>query len=148
MTNEAAGRVSMLRGDAEEPALLVRRLANTGDAVLYVHGATFPSSLSVGYRFADRSWMDDLAAAGFDIWAFDFAGFGGSDRPREMDDDAHGPPIGCAPDAARGVAAKWGSPLPLDRLVRDTRRQRQRHPVGGHHDRVRDVNHAGGEIGD
>lgn len=118
MTNEAAGRVSMLRGDAEEPALLVRRLANTGDAVLYVHGATFPSSLSVGYRFADRSWMDDLAAAGFDIWAFDFAGFGGSDRPREMDDDAHGPPIGCAPDAARQIERV------VDHIVATTHRER------------------------
>jgi pimeloyl-ACP methyl ester carboxylesterase len=117
MTTEAAGRVSMLRGDAEEPALLVRRLANTGAAVLYVHGATFPSSLSVGYRFADRSWMDDLAAAGFDIWVFDFAGFGGSDRPREMDNDANGPPVGRASDAARQIERV------VDHIVATTRRE-------------------------
>ena len=51
-----------------------------GVPVLYVHGATFPSALSVAYRFGGRSWMDDLAACGFDVWAVDFAGYGGSDR--------------------------------------------------------------------
>lgn len=66
---------------AGEPALQLRRLAAAGPPVLYVHGATFPAALSVGYRFADGiSWEDSLQAVGFDVWSFDFAGFGGSQR--------------------------------------------------------------------
>ncbi|MBO9624474.1 MAG: alpha/beta hydrolase [Sphingomonas sp.] len=66
------------------PGLLVRRLQGPGAPVLYVHGATFPSALSVGWRIDGRSWMDDLHERGFDVWAFDFAGYGGSDRPAGM----------------------------------------------------------------
>ena len=29
-------------------------------AVLYIHGATFPSALSIAYRFDGRSWRDAL----------------------------------------------------------------------------------------
>jgi pimeloyl-ACP methyl ester carboxylesterase len=54
-------------------------------AVLYVHGATFPSALSIAYRFDGRSWRDALCEAGFDVWGFDFHGFGASDRYPEMD---------------------------------------------------------------
>ncbi len=49
-------------------------------AVLYIHGATFPSELAVGFRFDGFSWADDLEGAGFDVWALDFAGFGQSQR--------------------------------------------------------------------
>lgn len=48
--------------------------------VLYVHGATFPCALSVGFKFDGQSWADDLADAGFDVWGLDFIGFGASDR--------------------------------------------------------------------
>lgn len=48
--------------------------------VLYVHGATFPADLSIGFKFDGWSWADDLQAVGFDVWAFDFIGFGSSDR--------------------------------------------------------------------
>jgi pimeloyl-ACP methyl ester carboxylesterase len=56
--------------------------------VLYVHGATFPSALSIAHRFDGRSWRDALNEAGFDVWALDFHGFGFSDAYREMDDPA------------------------------------------------------------
>ncbi|MHB8449658.1 MAG: alpha/beta fold hydrolase [Mycobacteriales bacterium] len=70
-------------------------------AVLYVHGATFPSALSVGYRLDGRSWVDDLSATGFDVWAFDFAGFGSSARyPRQDREPAGLAPLGRAPEAA------------------------------------------------
>jgi pimeloyl-ACP methyl ester carboxylesterase len=49
--------------------------------VLYVHGATFPSALSVGWRMQGVSWLDALQKDGFDAWALDFAGYGNSDRP-------------------------------------------------------------------
>jgi pimeloyl-ACP methyl ester carboxylesterase len=93
-------------GDESAATLLVSRWPGAGDPVLYVHGGTFPSALSVGYRFGGRSWADHLHDGGFDVWAFDFIGFGGSARPAAMNAPAAGaPPIGRAPDAARQIAA-------------------------------------------
>lgn len=64
------------------PRLQMRRRRGRGRPVIYIHGATFSSALSVGYRFADGlSWEDSLHRAGFDVWALDFEGFGGSARP-------------------------------------------------------------------
>jgi pimeloyl-ACP methyl ester carboxylesterase len=84
-----------------------RRGPGTGRApVLFVHGSSFPSALAAAFRFDGASWMDDLAARGFDVWALDFLGYGGSDRYPEMRDPptAH-PPLGRAPLAARQIAA-------------------------------------------
>lgn len=100
-----AGEVMRLAGTAERPGLLVRRAAGAGPSVVYVHGATFPSALSVAYRFDGRSWLDDLQERGFDAWGFDFAGYGGSDRPASFSGPAHGnPPSGRAPEAAQQLA--------------------------------------------
>jgi pimeloyl-ACP methyl ester carboxylesterase len=52
--------------------------------VLYIHGATFPSALSIAHRFDGHSWRDNLNAAGYHVWGLDFLGFGGSDRYPEM----------------------------------------------------------------
>jgi pimeloyl-ACP methyl ester carboxylesterase len=60
-----------------------RRDLATG-IVLYVHGATFPSALSIAHRFDGRSWRDELNDAGFHVWGLDFLGFGESDRYLEM----------------------------------------------------------------
>jgi hypothetical protein len=38
--------------------------------VLYVHGATFPSALSIAHRFDGKSWRDALDEAGFDVWGW------------------------------------------------------------------------------
>jgi pimeloyl-ACP methyl ester carboxylesterase len=86
-------KVSAHRGDAKyfdlpgSPRIQVRRRRHKGrPSVLYIHGTTFPSALSVGYRFADgKAWEDSLHEAGFDVWALDFQGFGGSERPLEFD---------------------------------------------------------------
>lgn len=74
--------------------------------VLYVHGATFPSGLSIAHRFDGRSWRDALCDAGLDVWGLDFYGFGHSDRYAEMDDpaEAHAP-LGLAEAATEQVAA-------------------------------------------
>ncbi|SEC29172.1 alpha/beta hydrolase [Bradyrhizobium erythrophlei] len=89
-----------------DDTLLLRHWPGAGDPVLYVHGATFPSALSVGYRFGGRSWADDLNAASFDVWGFDFTGFGGASRPRQMSMPASGvAPFGRAPEAAIQVGA-------------------------------------------
>ena len=91
--------------------LFLRRLPsvlNSGPKriVLYVHGATFPSGLSVAHRFDGRSWRDALCEAGFDVWALDFQGFGGSDRYREMVGDAEDhDPLCRTDDASEQLAA-------------------------------------------
>jgi pimeloyl-ACP methyl ester carboxylesterase len=75
-------------------------------AVLYVHGATFPSALSIAHRFDGKSWRDNLNEAGFDVWGLDFYGFGHSDRYPEMDQPAvHNAPLCVAEDAAEQVEA-------------------------------------------
>lgn len=74
--------------------------------VLFVHGSSFPSALAFAYKFDGVSWMDDLTNRGFDVWAFDFLGYGGSDRYPEMRDAATAnPPLGRAPVAAVQIAA-------------------------------------------
>jgi pimeloyl-ACP methyl ester carboxylesterase len=75
-------------------------------SVLYIHGATFPSALSIAHRFDGRSWRDALNEAGFDVWGLDFYGFGQSDRYPEMDQAASDhSPLGVADDAVKQVEA-------------------------------------------
>jgi pimeloyl-ACP methyl ester carboxylesterase len=75
-------------------------------AVLYVHGATFPSALSIAHRFDGTSWRDALGEAGFDVWGLDFYGFGHSGRYPEMDQPAaDNSPLCVAEDAARQLEA-------------------------------------------
>jgi pimeloyl-ACP methyl ester carboxylesterase len=74
-------------------------------AVLNVHGGTFPSALSIAHRFDGYSWRDALCEAGFDVWGFDFHGFGLSDRYPEMSEapDSHSS-LCRAEDASEQVA--------------------------------------------
>jgi pimeloyl-ACP methyl ester carboxylesterase len=66
--------------------------------VLYVHGCTFPSALSVAHRFDGRSWRDELCAAGFHVHGFGRL----SDPYPEMEQPAESmPPLGRAEDASR-----------------------------------------------
>ena len=92
--------------------MFVRRLASASPSgaerrpVLYVHGATFPSALSIAHRSDGRSWRDALCAAGFDVWGLDFHGFGGSDPYPEMAEPAHAHgPLCLAADAEAQLAA-------------------------------------------
>lgn len=95
-----AGRELVVVHQPPAPDVAVRGCA------LYVHGATFPSGLAVGFKFDGLSWMDDLASAGIDAWAFDFQGYGGSSRYREMNDaPAANGPLGRAPIAAEQIEA-------------------------------------------
>ncbi len=97
-------------GTAWQPALLVREQtiapADRAHPVLYVHGGTFPSASSVMFRFNGVSWADELNKAGFSVWSFDFAGFGGSERYPGMaaQTPAPGEPLGRAPEAAQQIA--------------------------------------------
>ena len=60
--------------------------------VLYVHGATYPASTSFDLPLDGMSWMDYLAARGYDVYLLDVRGYGRSTRPPEMTQppSAHG----------------------------------------------------------
>ena len=74
--------------------------------VLYVHGGTFPSALSIAHRFDRHSWRDALCEAGFHVWGLDFHGFGASDRYPEMAQPAEAnPPLGRAAECSRQLEA-------------------------------------------
>ncbi|MBX6370423.1 MAG: alpha/beta fold hydrolase [Rhodospirillales bacterium] len=86
--------------------LPARRGVDGGVPVLYVHGATFPSALSIAHRFDGHSWRDALVGAGFDVWGMDFLGFGHSGRYPEMAAPAEAfPPLGRAEEASEQIAA-------------------------------------------
>ena len=90
-------------------SLFLRYMAPQGGGgrhVLYVHGGTFPSALSIAHRFDGRSWRDVLCAAGFHVWGLDFHGFGASDRYPEMAEPAEAhPPLGPTADCSRQLEA-------------------------------------------
>jgi len=116
-------------------------------SLLYIHGATFPSALSIGFKLDGYSWMDNLADSGFNVWALDFIGYGASARynpmPRaEREGEPYGhceqavEQINCAIDFIRDhdnvekvsmIAHSWGTipaarfagenPARVDRLV-------------------------------
>lgn len=79
--------------------LRARDVVSRGAPVLLLHGSTLPGSLAFAARFDGLSWMDDLAARGFDVWTVDIRGYGGSWKPV---DDGRRP---CAPvaDTAQAV---------------------------------------------
>ncbi len=54
--------------------------------VLYVHGATYPSETAFDLRLDGVSWMEYIAARGYDVWLLDLRGYGRSTRPKEMSD--------------------------------------------------------------
>lgn len=52
--------------------------------VLYVHGATYPSETAFDLKLDGLSWMEYIAARGYDVWLVDLRGYGKSSRPAEM----------------------------------------------------------------
>lgn len=77
-----------------------------GEAVLFVHGASFPTMLAFGFEFAPGdSWMTFMAARGYLACGLDFLGFGASSRPPAMTQPADaGAPVTRAPEAAQQIA--------------------------------------------
>lgn len=62
--------------------------------IVMVHGATFSSGSLYDVPFAGFSFMDYLAAGGYDVFAVDVRGYGRSSRPPEMEvDGALNPPL-------------------------------------------------------
>jgi pimeloyl-ACP methyl ester carboxylesterase len=54
--------------------------------VLFVHGATYPAHTSFDLKLDGVSWMEHIAARGYDVYLLDLRGYGKSTRPKEMDD--------------------------------------------------------------
>jgi len=87
--------------------------------VLYVHGGTFPSALSIAHRLDGQSWRDALCAAGFHVWGLDFHGFGrlSDPYPEMLSPAKDAPPLGrvgeaCSQleQAVRFIRAHHGGP--------------------------------------
>lgn len=81
-----------------------------GQAVLFVHGASFPTMLAFGFEFAPGdSWMDFAAKQGLLACGLDFTGFGASSRPEAMAHAAEdSAPATRAPEAAQEIAVAAG----------------------------------------
>lgn len=58
------------------------------NVVLFVHGATYPAETAFDLQLEGQSWMDYIAARGYDVWLVDIRGYGKSSRPAEMDQPA------------------------------------------------------------
>ncbi|MDF1721640.1 MAG: alpha/beta hydrolase [Minwuia sp.] len=86
-------------------ALRNKHVNPDGPPVLFVHGATYPSTIMFDYPVDGVSWMDWMAARGFDVWCIDLPGYGLSDRPLEMTVPAdQNAPVVTTADAERDVA--------------------------------------------
>ena len=69
--------------------------AHAAGDVIYVHGATFGTDLSIFHRFDGRSWADAINDIELSVWGFDLPGYGRSEgypadvgRPAGRIDDA------------------------------------------------------------
>ena len=72
---------------------------------IFQHGATYGGE-AFDLPFGGLSWMDYVAARGFDCYALDLPGYGRSARPVQMDEPAdRNPPFMRTPDAARCLGA-------------------------------------------
>jgi pimeloyl-ACP methyl ester carboxylesterase len=62
--------------------------------LLYVHGSTYPAETAFDLRVGGVSWMEYIAARGYDVYLVDVRGYGRSTRPPEMDQPAGAnPPV-------------------------------------------------------
>ncbi len=73
--------------------------------VIFQHGATYGCE-AFDLPFGGQSWMDYVAARGFDCYALDLPGYGRSQRPPQMNEPASSnPPFMRTPDAAACLGA-------------------------------------------
>jgi pimeloyl-ACP methyl ester carboxylesterase len=71
-----------------------------GRTLLYVHGTSQAAEATFDLRLDGLSWMDYLAACGWDVWLVDLRGYGRSTRPHEMALPAEANPPICTTDVA------------------------------------------------
>lgn len=83
--------------------------AGPRQTVLLVHGLTYASSAVFDLPLGGESWMDVMAARGFDVWSVDIRGYGRSTRPPQMAQPAAAnPPVLDAAIATRDLADAVG----------------------------------------
>jgi pimeloyl-ACP methyl ester carboxylesterase len=64
------------------------------EVVLFVHGATFPSTPDFDLQYKDYSWADWMVRRGYAVYMFDKRNYGGSTREKAMDEPAaNHPPL-------------------------------------------------------
>jgi len=85
--------------DAVDPGikLFVREKMQAGNTtftkdniVLFLHGATYPSTPDFDLQFKDYSWADRLVKQGFVVYMVDYRNYGFSTREKAMDQPAKG----------------------------------------------------------
>lgn len=77
---------------------------NADRIVIMQHGATYGSA-AFDLPFGGLSWMDYIAARGFDVYCLDLPGYGRSERPPQMRAPAaNNPPFMRTPEAADALA--------------------------------------------
>jgi pimeloyl-ACP methyl ester carboxylesterase len=74
--------------------------------VLFVHGSTYPAETAFDLPLGGMSWMDYIAARGYDVYLLDVRGYGKSTRPKEMSDKPEAsPPIVRSVTAVKDVSS-------------------------------------------
>ena len=74
--------------------------------LVFVHGATYPAHTAFDLKLDGMSWMDYIAARGYDVYLLDLRGYGKSTRPKEMAEDAKAnPPIVRGDTAVRDIGS-------------------------------------------
>ena len=56
--------------------------------VVFVHGSTYPAHTAFDLPLGGQSWMEYIAARGYDVYLIDLRGYGKSTRPKEMGEKA------------------------------------------------------------
>ena len=113
----AAGKIQMneymVQSDTPGISLYVRNKHLAGmkkftaeKTLLYVHGSTYPAETAFDLSLGGTSWMEYMAARGYDVWLVDLRGYGKSTRPPEMDQPAdQNPPIVRTDTAVKDVSS-------------------------------------------
>ena len=74
--------------------------------LLFVHGSTYPAHTTFDLPLGGQSWMESIAARGYDVYCLDVRGYGRSTRPPEMSAAPEAnPPIVRTPTAVKDVEA-------------------------------------------
>jgi pimeloyl-ACP methyl ester carboxylesterase len=68
--------------------------------VLFVHGSTYPAHTGFDLPLGGQSWMETIAARGYDVYCLGVRGYGRSTRPQAMAE----PPQGGAVQDRAGIS--------------------------------------------
>ena len=79
-----AGIKLFVRSKQPEPAVR----ATDDNVVLFIHGATYPSTPDFDLQYKDYSWADWMVSKGYIVYMFDKRNYGFSSREKAMDQPA------------------------------------------------------------